>query len=84
MLSFYISKYLNEQGEMCASLNAQLSPVCFQPVFEEMHENNFGLIIAYLTLVYRLSDSCYEETIQEAVRRTVEAFRLVVFQKYKL
>ena len=84
MLSFYISKYLNGQGEMYASLIAQLSPMCFQHVFEEMHENNFGRIIAYLALVYRLSDSCYEEIIQEAVRRTVEAFRLVVFQKYKL
>ena len=33
MLSFYISKCLDEQGEMYDSLNAQLSPICFQPVF---------------------------------------------------
>ena len=66
------------------SLNAQLSPMCFQPVFEEMYVNNFGRIIAYLTFAYRLSDSCDEETIQEAVRRTVEAFRLIDLEKYKL
>ena len=62
---------------MYDSLNVQLSPMCFQPVFEEMNVNNFGRIIAYLALVYRLSDFCDEETIQETVRRTVEAFRLV-------
>ena len=32
MLSFYISKCLDEQREMYDSLNAQLSPMCFQPV----------------------------------------------------
>ena len=37
MLSFFISKCLDEQREMYNSLNAQLSPMCFQPVFEEMH-----------------------------------------------
>ena len=77
MLSFYISKCLDEQRGMYDSLNAQLSPKCFQPVFEEMNVNNFGRIIAYLAFVYRLTDSCDEETIQEAVRRNVEAFRLI-------
>ena len=62
MLSFCISKYLHEQREMYDSLNAQLSPICFQPVFEEMHVNNFGRIIAYFAFVYRLSDSCDDET----------------------
>ena len=33
MLSFYIIKCLDEQREMYDSLNAQLSPMCFQPVF---------------------------------------------------
>ena len=33
MLSFHFSKCLDEQGEMYDSLNAQLSPMCFQPVF---------------------------------------------------
>ena len=33
MLSFYISKCLDEQREMYDSLNAQLSPMCFQTVF---------------------------------------------------
>ena len=33
MLSFYISKCLDEQWEMYDSLNAQLSPMCFKTVF---------------------------------------------------
>ena len=37
MLSFLIGKCLDEQREMYDSLNAQLSPMCFQPVFEETH-----------------------------------------------
>ena len=57
MLSFYISKCLDEQREMYGSLNSQLSPMCFQPVFEEMNVNNLvGRIIAYLAFVYRLND----------------------------
>ena len=84
MLLFYIiSKCLNEQREMYGSLNSQLSTMCFQPVVEEMHVNNFNRLFAYLAFVYRLNDSCEEETIQEAVRRTVEAFRLVDLEKYK-
>ena len=81
MLSFYISKCLDQQREMYDSLNAQLSPMCFQPFFEEMNVSNFGRIIAYLAFVYRLSDSCDEETTQEGVRRTVESFRLVDLEK---
>ena len=49
-----------------------------------MNVNNFGRIIAYLPYVYRLSDSCDEETIQEAVRRTVEAFRLIDLERYNI
>ena len=32
MLLFYISKCLDEQRETYDSINAQLSPICFQPV----------------------------------------------------
>ena len=70
MLSFYISKCLDEHRETY-DLNDQLSPMCLQPIFQEMHVNNFGRIMAYLALVYKVSDSYYEETLREAVRRTV-------------
>ena len=48
MLSFYISKCLDEHRETYDSLNDQFSPMCFQPISEEMHMNNFGRIMAYL------------------------------------
>ena len=81
MLSFHISKCLDEQREIYDRQKAQLSPMCSQPVFEEMNVYNFGRFIAYLEFLYRLSYSCDEETIQEAVRRTVEAFRLIDLKK---
>ena len=84
MLSFYISKCLDEQREMYDSLNAQLSPMCFQPVFEEMRVNNFGRIMAHLAFVYKVRDSYYEETLREAVRRTVQNLKQIDLEKYKV
>ena len=55
---------------------------CFRR--DECERPNFGRIFAYLASVYRLSDSCDEERIQEAARRTVEAFRLIDLEKYKV
>ena len=59
MQSFYISKCLDEHRETYDSLNDQLSPMCFQAIFEETHVNNFGRIMTYLALVYKVSDSYY-------------------------
>ena len=83
-LSFYISKCFDEQREMYDSLNAQLSPMCFQPVFEDIHGNNFGHIMAYFALVYKARDSYYEETQREAVTRTVQDLKHIDLEKYKV
>ena len=48
MLSFLIGKCLDEQREMYDSLNAQLSPMCFQPIFEEIHVNNSAILWLFL------------------------------------
>ena len=82
MLSFYISKCFDEQREMYDSLNHRLSPMCFQPIFEEMHVNNFGRIVPYLALVYKVRDSYYEETLREAVRKTVQDLKHIDLEKY--
>ena len=84
MLSFNINKCLDEQRETYDSLNDQLSPICFQPIFEEMHVNNFGRFMAYLALVYKVKDSYYEETLPEAVRRTVQDLKHIDLEKYKV
>ena len=49
-----------------------------------MCPNNFGRLIVYLTIDYQVADSCEEEIIREAVQRTVEGFKYIDLQKYKV
>ena len=53
-------------------------------IYEEMFSNNFGRLIAYLTLVYQVADSCEEEIIREVAQKTVEDFRYIDLEKYKV
>ena len=59
-------------------------PFSLSNIYEQMNLNNFGRLIAYLTLVYKIADSLDEETTRDAVRRTVEAFKLIDLGKYKV
>ena len=52
-------------------------------IYEEMCPNNFGRLIAYLTLVYKVHDIMDEETTREAIRRTVEDLKCIDLAKYK-
>ena len=52
-------------------------------IYEEMNTNNFGRLIAYLTLVYKIADSYDEEIFQQAVQRTVENLKHIDLEKYK-
>ena len=53
-------------------------------IYEEMCPNNFGRLIAYLTLVYQIADCCEEEIIREVAQRTVEDFKYIDLGKYKV
>ena len=44
-------------------------------VFQEMNVNNLGRATAYLTLVYRMSHLCKEETVRQAVRLVVPVLK---------
>ena len=46
--------------------------------------NNIGKHIAYLTIVYQVADSCEEEIIREVAQRTVEDFKHIDLEKYKV
>ena len=50
-------------------------------IYEEMNPNNFGRLIAYLTLVYKIADSYEEEIVREAVQRTVENLKHIDLEK---
>ena len=44
-------------------------------VFQEMNVNTLGRAMAYLTLVYRTSHICKEDTVRQAVRLVVPVLR---------
>ena len=50
----------------------------------DIYPNNFGQIMAYLTLVYKFADSLDGETTREAARRTVEEFKRIDLAKYQV
>ena len=69
MLSFYISKCFDEHEELYGAIIIQIgdnlsNSLC--DIYSEMAPNNFGRIMAYLTLVYKFADSLDEETTREA------------------
>ena len=88
MLSFYISKCLDEHEELYGAIIIQIDgdnlPNSLCDIYAEMAPNNFGRIMAYLTLVYKFADSLDEETTREAVRRTVEEFKRIDLAKYQV
>ena len=88
MLSFYISKCLDEHEELYGAIIIQIEgdnlPNSLCNIYAEMALNNFGRIMSYLTLVYKFADSLDEETTREAVRRTVEEFKRIDLAKYQV
>ena len=86
-LSFHIDACLREYeglyGTVIIRLDKDnlLNSLC--DIYEEMCPNNFGRLIAYLTLVYQVADSCKEEIIREAVPRTVEDLNISTWKNMK-
>ena len=53
-------------------------------VYEESQPVNFGRVMAYLTLVYKVSDCCDIQTFREAVRITVEDLKQIDLASYEI
>ena len=85
-LSFHIHACLKDYEGIYETVIHQLDilPFSLSNIYEQMNPNNFGRFIAYLTLVYKIADSLDEETTRDAVKRTVEAFKLIDLGKYKV
>ena len=49
-----------------------------------MNVVNFGRIIAYLAFVLKVGDSCDNETVREAVQRTVGVFTHIDLARFEL
>ena len=88
MLSFHIDACLREHEELYGAIIIQIDgdnlPNSLCDIYAEMVPNNFGRIMAYLTLVYKFADSLDEETTREAVRRNVEEFKRIDLAKYQV
>ena len=87
-LSFHIDACLREHEELYGAVINQMDkdnlPISLYDIYEEMNPNNFGRIMVYLTLVYKVNDIMDEETTREAIRRTGEDFKRVDLAKYKV
>ena len=85
-LSFHIHACLKDyEGIYGAFINQMdILPFSLSNIYEQMNPNNFGRLIAYLTLVYKIADSFEEDIVREAVQRTVEDFKHIDLEKYKV
>ena len=91
-LSFHIDACLREHEDIYGAFFNQLDkdnlptnlPNSLCDIYEEMCPNNFGRLIAYLTLAYQVADSCEEEFIGEVAQITVEDFKYIDLGKYKV
>ena len=76
MVSFHIDTYPRQHEEIYGTVINRIDrdnlPINLSHIYTEMNPNNFGRLIAYLTLVYKIADSYEEEIVREAVQRTVE------------
>ena len=88
-LSFHIHACLREHGEIYQSAVQHLDTKCMRrtflyDIYEEMNPSHFGRLIGYLTLVYKIANSFEEDIVGEAVQRTVEDFKHIDLEKYKV
>ena len=70
-LHLVLSLWLDTElyGVIIIQIDGDNLPNSLCDIYAEMAPNNFGRIMAYLTLVYKFADSLDEETTREAVRR---------------
>ena len=69
---FHLKLLLEKHGGLFESIKARigrenvLENLCV--IYQELEPSNFGRIMAYLTLVFNVSDFCEPEIVQEAVK----------------
>ena len=87
-LSFHINICLREHEEIYGTVINRIDkdnlPMNLSHIYTWMNPNNFGRIMAYLTLVYKIVDFLEEETLREAVRKTVQDLKHIDLEKYKV
>jgi hypothetical protein len=85
---FHLKVLLEKHGGLFESMIARigrenvLENLCV--IYHEIEPSNFGRIMAYLTLVFKVSDFCDAEIVQEAVRICVWELRQVDIASFEI
>ena len=83
---FHLKVLLEKHGGLFESMIARigrenvLENLCV--IYQELEPSNFGRIMAYLTLVYKVSDFCEPEIVQEAVEICVWELKRVDIARF--
>jgi hypothetical protein len=85
---FPLKVLLEKHGGLFESMIARigrenvLENVCV--IYQELKPSNFGRIMAYLTLVFKVSDFCDPEIVQEAIRICVWELKQVDIASFEI
>jgi hypothetical protein len=83
---FHLKVLLEKHGGLFESMIARvgrenvLENLCV--IYQELEPSNFGRIMAYLTLVFKVSDFCEPEIVQEAVKICVWELKQVYIASF--
>ena len=85
---FHLKLLLEKHGGLFESMIARigrenvLENLCV--IYQELEPSNFGRIMAYLTLVFKVSDFCEPEIVQEAVEICVWELKRVDITSFEI
>ena len=75
-IEYILNNYRDSFNEGANGLDRfPLNVDMFQKVFKEINVNSLGRVMAYLTLVYRMSHMMKEDTVRQAVRLAAPVIR---------
>ena len=85
-LNFYLKKVLEDHKDLYNSMSARIGRnnvlKNLVSIYQELEPSNFGRIMAYLTMVSKMSDYCDTETVRKAVEITVVDLKRFDLAKY--
>ena len=85
-LNFYLKKVLKDHKDLYSSMGVRIGRNNVLPnlvsTYQELEPSNFGRIMAYLTMVCKMSDYCDTETVRKAVEITVVDLKRFDLAKY--
>ena len=85
-LNFHLKKVLEDHKDLYNSMSARIGRnnvlKNLVSIYQELEPSNFGRIMAYLTMVSKMSDYCDTETVRKAVEITVVDLKRFDLAKY--